>query len=96
MRRRRSQRSCLVEALFTAALVGGIYIFLTNGGPAWAGQWLADQWPRLSAAALYPRERRRVPLEGAAVPATVRLAAIGVGVGPAWSRGQPTAGSICR
>jgi len=27
------------------ALVGGIYFFLANGGPAWAGQWLADQWP---------------------------------------------------
>ena len=41
---RRSRRSYVVEILFTAALGGGICIFLTNGGPAWAGQWLADQW----------------------------------------------------
>jgi len=45
MNRRRSLRSYVVEILFTMALVGGIYFFLANGGPAWAGQWLADQWP---------------------------------------------------
>jgi len=45
MNRRRSRRSYVVEILFTVALAGGIYFFPTNGGPARAGQWLADQWP---------------------------------------------------
>jgi hypothetical protein len=41
-RRGRSRRSYAVEIALTAALVLGLYIFLTNGGPTWFGHWFAE------------------------------------------------------
>ncbi len=41
-RRSRSRRSHLVEAILVAAAVVGIYVWMTNGGPAAFGQWFAD------------------------------------------------------
>jgi hypothetical protein len=43
MTRRRSRRSYVVELLLTVALVAGIYLWLTNGGPAWFGTYIAGQ-----------------------------------------------------
>jgi len=45
MNRRRSLRSYVVEILFTYGARRRHLLLPGNGGPAWAGQWLADQWP---------------------------------------------------
>ncbi len=41
-RRGRSTRSYVIEMLFAAGALLVLYLWLTNGGPAWLGQWFAD------------------------------------------------------
>jgi hypothetical protein len=41
MVRRRSPRSYVVEIAFVAIIVVGLYLFMTNGGPQWFGEWFA-------------------------------------------------------
>jgi hypothetical protein len=43
MTRRRSRRSYGLELLLTVALVAGVYLWMTNGGPEWFGSYLAGQ-----------------------------------------------------
>jgi len=43
MRRRRSRCSYVVEVAFTAVLVATLWIWMTNGGPQWFGEWFAGQ-----------------------------------------------------
>jgi hypothetical protein len=40
--RRRSTRSYVVELVVVVVAIAAIYLFITNGGPSWFGQWLAD------------------------------------------------------
>ena len=40
MTRRRSTPSRAIEIILSLAVVAGIYLFLTNGGPSWAGDLL--------------------------------------------------------
>jgi hypothetical protein len=42
MARKRSARSYGIELVFTLVLIGAIYLFLTNGGPTWFDQLMAD------------------------------------------------------
>jgi hypothetical protein len=45
-RSQRSTRSYVLELGFVLLLIGGIWLFLTNGGPAAVGQLFADMWGR--------------------------------------------------
>lgn len=40
-RRARSRRSYILEFALTAGVVLLLYLFMTNGGPAWFGEWFA-------------------------------------------------------
>ena len=42
MARKRSTRSYAVELIFILIVIGGSYLFLTNGGRTWFGQLMAD------------------------------------------------------
>ena len=39
-RKRRTRSGC--EAVFVIAVVGGAFLFTTNGGPEWFGNLMAD------------------------------------------------------
>ena len=40
---RRSRRSYALEIALTAALIAGLYVWTTNGGPEWFGSYFAGQ-----------------------------------------------------
>lgn len=42
-RRSRSSRSYGLELIFAAAVIGAIWLWLTNGGPTAFGQWFAER-----------------------------------------------------
>ena len=46
MARRRSTKSYAAEFVVVAIAIGGIYVFLVNGGPTWAGGLMADWFAR--------------------------------------------------
>jgi hypothetical protein len=56
--RRRSGTSYVLEILLTVALVAGIYLWMTNGGPEWFGSYFAGQMVST------PRPRGDTPNEG--------------------------------
>jgi len=45
-RRGRFRKSYVLEFALTGAVLLALYLFMTNGGPAWFGQWMADAMTR--------------------------------------------------
>jgi hypothetical protein len=46
--RRRSARGMVLELALTLGVVVFAYLWLTNGGPEWMGQWFADAFRPVS------------------------------------------------